>query len=49
VGDSFTFGQEVTYEESWGYLLEKALGSEFQVLNFGVAMYGVDQAYLRYE
>ena len=49
VGDSFTFGDNVAYEESWGYLLEKALGPEFEVLNFGVSGYGVDQAYLRYE
>ncbi|MDH5194839.1 MAG: hypothetical protein OEW32_14225, partial [Nitrospira sp.] len=49
VGDSFTFGDNVVYEESWGYLLEKALGPEFEVLNFGVSGYGVDQAYLRYE
>ncbi len=49
VGDSFTFAENVAYEHSWGYLLEKALGSEFEVLNFGVGGYGVDQAYLRYE
>jgi hypothetical protein len=49
VGDSFTFGDNVAYEESWGYLLEKALGPEFEVLNFGVTGYAVDQAYLRYE
>lgn len=49
VGDSFTFGDNVAYEESWGYLLEKALGPEFEVLNFGVSGYAVDQAYLRYE
>ncbi|MBL8036655.1 MAG: SGNH/GDSL hydrolase family protein [Nitrospira sp.] len=49
VGDSFTFGDNVPYEESWGYLLEKALGPEFEVLNFGVSGYAVDQAYLRYE
>jgi hypothetical protein len=49
VGDSYTFAEEVRYEETWGYLLEKALGSEFQFLNFGVPGYGVDQAYLRYE
>lgn len=49
VGDSFTFCEDVNYEETWGYFLEKALGSEFQVLNFGVPGYGVDQAYLRYE
>jgi hypothetical protein len=49
VGDSFTFAENVTYEESWGHLLEKTLGPEFEVLNFGVGGYGVDQAYLRYE
>jgi hypothetical protein len=49
VGDSFTFGEDVRYEETWGYFLEQALGSEFQVLNFGVPGYGVDQAYLRHE
>jgi len=48
VGDSFTFGLEVRYEETWGHQLELALGPEFQVLNFGVDGYGVDQAYLRY-
>ena len=49
VGDSYTFGEDVAYEDSWGDLLEKSLGSEFEVLNFGVPGYGVDQAYLRYE
>ena len=49
VGDSYTFGEEVRYEDTWGSLLDKALGPEFQVLNFGVPGYGVDQAYLRYE
>ena len=49
VGDSYTFGEDVAYEDTWGFLLENALGSEIQVLNFGVPGYGVDQAYLRYE
>jgi hypothetical protein len=48
VGDSHTFSADVKYEDSWGYQLERALGSEFQVLNFGVSGYGVDQAFLRY-
>jgi hypothetical protein len=48
VGDSFTFCLDVGYEDSWGYRLELLLGPETQVLNFGVAGYGVDQAYLRY-
>ena len=49
VGDSFTFGDDVAYEDSWGYRLQKELGSKFEVLNFGVSGYGIDQAYLRYE
>jgi hypothetical protein len=49
VGDSYTFGEDVVYEDTWGHLLEKALGAEFEVLNFGVPGYGIDQAYLRYE
>jgi hypothetical protein len=49
VGDSFTFGDEVRYEETWGYKLEQLLGEEFQVLNFGVPGYGLGQMYLRYE
>lgn len=49
VGDSFTYGGEVSYEESWGYVLNQMLGEEYRVLNFGVSGYGLDQAYLRYE
>lgn len=48
VGDSFTFGLEVRYEQTWGHQLEQALGTDYQVLNFGVDGYGTDQAYLRY-
>jgi hypothetical protein len=48
VGDSFTFGLDVTYEQSWGHQLERALGPDVHVLNFGVEAYGIDQAYLRY-
>ena len=48
VGDSFTFGLDVSYEDSWGGRLERSLGPDVQVLNFGVEAYGVDQAYLRY-
>lgn len=49
VGDSFTFGQDVKYEDTWGDCLEKMLGEKFQVLNFGVPGYAIDQSYLRYE
>jgi hypothetical protein len=49
LGDSVTFGQEVAYEDTWGNFLEKALGPEVRVMNFGVGGYAVDQAYLRYQ
>jgi hypothetical protein len=49
VGDSFTFGDDSAYEDTWGSRLEQRLGPEVQVLNFGVSGYGIDQAYLRYE
>lgn len=48
VGDSFTFGLDVAHEHSWGDRLERALGADVQVLNFGVEAYGIDQAYVRY-
>lgn len=48
VGDSFTFGEEVAFADSWAYQLEQRLPLGCQVLNFGVRGYGVDQAYLRY-
>jgi hypothetical protein len=48
-GDSFTFGEDVKYEETWGHFLEKELGSGFQTLNFGVSGYGLDQIFLRYD
>lgn len=49
VGDSYTFGLEVPFEDSWGSALEKSLGTDVTVLNLGVNGYGVDQASLRYE
>lgn len=49
LGDSYTFGSDVNYKDSWGFMVESQLGSDVQVLNFGVPGYGVDQAYLRYE
>jgi hypothetical protein len=49
LGDSFTFGVEVRYQDTWGSRLDSLLGPDTQVLNFGVSAYGVDQAYLRYE
>ncbi len=48
LGDSYVFGSDVGYEDTWGFQLEQRLGQDTQVLNFGVPGYGVDQAYLRY-
>jgi len=51
-GDSFTFGYDVPYENTWGYYLEndlKSLGIKAEVLNFGVGGYGFDQAFLRWK
>ena len=51
-GDSFVMGDEVPFEQSWGYYLEiylKAAGIEAEVLNFGVGGYGMDQAFLRWK
>jgi len=48
-GDSFVHCDEVGFEESWPYLLEKKLGSKFEVLNFGIGGYGTGQAFLRYQ
>lgn len=49
IGDSNAFSLEVPFEKSWGYHLQRFLGSHVQVLNFGVNGYGVDQIYLRYQ
>ena len=48
VGDSFTFGEEVVYRDTWAFQLQGLLGDEYQVVNFGVPGYGIDQMYLRY-
>ena len=50
-GDSFTHGDEVSFEGTWGYLLERKLneaGLAAEVLNFGLPGGGMDQAYLRW-
>jgi hypothetical protein len=51
-GDSFTHGDEVPYQDTWGYQLQELLreqGIDAEVLNFGVPGYGMDQAYLRWQ
>ena len=49
IGDSNAFSFEVPFEDSWGYHLQRLLGDDVQVLNFGVDGYGIDQMYLRYQ
>jgi GDSL-like Lipase/Acylhydrolase family len=46
-GDSFVYGNETRWTESWPALIEQA-DSTLEVLNYGVGGYGVDQAYLRF-
>jgi hypothetical protein len=51
-GDSFTHGDNVPYEDSWGAILEAQLsqmGHNVEVLNLGGPGYGMDQAFLRWE
>ncbi|MBV8505934.1 MAG: hypothetical protein JOZ11_09020 [Alphaproteobacteria bacterium] len=45
VGDSFTFGDDVSDWETWPAQLEKLSGR--RVINGGVFAYGIDQAFLR--
>jgi hypothetical protein len=47
VGDSFTFGDEVSDRETWPAQLARVTG--WRVLNAGVFGYGVDQCWLRIE
>lgn len=42
LGDSFTFGDEVSDNETYSYYLQKALASS-EVINFGIHGYGHDQ------
>ena len=44
VGDSYTFGHGVMYEETIAGQFEKGSGLPFQVVNLGVQGYGTDQA-----
>ncbi len=46
-GDSFTYGTDVADEQTWQTYLADRLHTN--VLNYGVAGYGTDQAYLKYK
>lgn len=47
LGNSFTHGDEVSFEQTWPYQVEQLTGKK--TLNLGVGGYGIDQAYLRYQ
>lgn len=46
-GDSYTFGDDVDHEYTWGNQLAKQLGC--RVANYGLGGYGTDQAMLRFK
>lgn len=47
-GDSFTHGDDVADPQTWQAQLE-ASDPRYEILNFGVPSYGLDQAFLRYQ
>jgi len=47
-GDSFTYANEVPYDETWGAMLESN-SPQVEVINFGTLGYGLDQAYLHFK
>lgn len=47
IGDSFLFGNGLNFEETFGYKLQQKLKNTYNVINFAVQGYGLDQAYLR--
>ncbi|MEX5213752.1 SGNH/GDSL hydrolase family protein [Nitrospira tepida] len=49
MGDSFTFGEEARFEDTWNYYLQQRLGPNCQVINFAVPGYSIGQMYLRLE
>lgn len=52
LGDSYTHGDEVPFEQTWGAYLQKKLteaGIPAEIVNLGAPGYGMDQAYLRWK
>lgn len=48
IGDSFTYGSQSANNETWQHYL-RTNQPNWEVLNFGVPGYGLDQSYLLYE
>jgi hypothetical protein len=46
IGNSFTHGDAVSYEDTWSYILQSNTGK--QVANLGVGGYGLQQALMRF-
>lgn len=46
IGDSFTFGEDVSDNNTYPEILQKKLGDKFEVINLGVHGYGLGQSYL---
>lgn len=46
-GDSYTFGMEVSNEQTWQEQLVKR-DNRFEIINFGIGGHSLDQGYLRY-
>lgn len=46
IGDSFTFGHGLSYEESFVGKFDALIGSQYQIVNLGVQGYGSDQTLL---
>lgn len=49
VGDSFTFGTHLAFEDSYASLVQAQLVATHEVYNLGVPGYGVDQMVLAYQ
>jgi hypothetical protein len=49
VGDSYTFGYDVSDNECYSSVLGELLGPQYEVINWGVPGYGTDQQTLLYE
>lgn len=47
VGDSTLMGDGLSFEDTFGYKLQQKLNDTYQVLNFAVQGYGMDQIYVR--
>jgi hypothetical protein len=48
LGDSFTFGEEVSNDQTFAHLLQQELGGRHEVMNFAVHGYGHGQMLLMY-